>query len=484
MSDRSSMLPDVDENMTDAVGGMMIFDDKALMRRHAVGYPSLVAPAPAVYDVLHAAATDHGGMGTQGRGLSPAAPIGGEPRGVPGLNEGVFYPPETSSRGLRPAPSPMMRRRSTTGMARCLVLLVDFDDNPGTRPAADIQDMLFSQGTYATRSLRDYYQENSYGQLDVDGLVLGWLRMPQLYAYYTDGQRGLGAYPRNTQKLVEDALAVATQQVDLRQFDADGDLFVDGLFVVHAGSGAETVIDPARQPAAIWSHQWNTSLPVVSNGITAYAYCTTPEDGRIGVFCHEFGHMLGLPDLYDTTYRSTGVGQWCVMGTGSWNDGGRTPGHLCAWAKARLGWIAPAVVTGAQVLQLQPIEQDKGGVYRLWTGGAVGSDYLLIEARQAAGFDHALPGAGLLIWRIDEAQRDNTHPGAYLVGLEQADGRHDLELGRNSGDAGDPYPGSTQALRYDAATAPNFDPQRHRPYDVTVTDIADTGGAIMCQVTV
>lgn len=137
--------------------------------------------------------------------------------------------------------------------------------------------------------------------------------------------------------------------------------------------------------------------------------------------------MLGLPDLYDTTYRSTGVGQWCVMGTGSWNDGGRTPGHLCAWAKARLGWIAPAVVTGAQVLQLQPIEQDKGGVYRLWTGGAVGSDYLLIEARQATGFDHALPGAGLLIWRIDEVQRDNTRPGAYLVELEQADGRHDLE---------------------------------------------------------
>jgi len=452
------------------------------MHWYTGGRPRPVAAAPAVFAALHTAATGRDGTGAvQKRGLSPAAPMG-EPHNIPGLNEGVFYPPDTTSRGLQPAPSPVTRRRATMGAVRCLVLLVDFMDKPGTRPPADIQDLLFSRGTYPTRSMREYYQENSYGQLDVDGQVLGWLRMPQPYSYYTNGQRGMGAYPRNAQKLVEDALAAAAQQVDFRHFDADGDLFVDGLFVVHAGSGAEVVIDPTAQAATIWSHQWNVPQPFVSNGVTAYAYCTTPEDGQIGVFCHEFGHMLGLPDLYDTTYRSTGVGQWCAMGMGSWNGGGRTPSHFCAWAKARLGWTDPSIVTGATTLQL--VAHDKDGVHRLWTGGTVGNDYLLIESRQLTGFDGALPGGGLLIWRINETQRDNTRPGAYLVGLEQADGRHDLELGRNNGDADDPYPGGTDATRYDMATAPSFDPKRPWPRGVTVTDIKDTKMTIACQVTV
>jgi len=452
------------------------------MPRCTGGCPRPVAAAPAVFAAQHAAATDRGGTGAvQGRGLSPAAPVG-EPRDIPGLNEGVFYPPEPTSRGLQPAPSLAPRQRAMMGALRCLVLLVDFVDKPGVRPPADVQDMLFSRGTYPTGSMRDYYQENSYGQLDVDGQVRGWLRMPQPYSSYADGQSGMGAYPRNTQKLVEDALTAAAQQVNFQDVDADGDLFVDGLFVVHAGSGAETAIDPTARAATIWSHQWNVPQPFVSNGVTAYAYCTTPEDGQIGVFCHEFGHMLGLPDLYDTTYRSTGVGQWCAMGTGSWNGGGRTPGHFCAWVKARLGWIAPSNATGAAALQL--VAHDRSAVHRLWTGGVVANDYLLIEARQRTGFDSALPGSGLLIWRIDETQRDNTRPGAYLVGLEQADGRHDLELGRNTGDAGDPYPGDANATRYDAATAPGFDPQRLRPQGVSVTGIVDATATVTCRVTV
>ncbi len=459
-------------------------NDRTIAHTVTVGHSLLVAPAPSVYNVLHAAVTSGTGPGSlRGRDLSLSQSGMGEPRGIPGLNEGIFYPPEISARGLRLAPSPTTRRHATTGVARCLALLVDFDDHPGTRPTAEVQDMLFSRDAYPTRSMRDYYLENSYGQLDVDGLVLGWLRMPRPYAYYTDAQRGLGAYPQNTQRLVEDALALAAQQVDFRQFDADDDLFVDGLFVMHAGSGAEVIVAPAEQAAAIWSHQWNIPQPTALNGITAYAYCTTPEDGQIGVFCHEFGHMLGLPDLYDTTYRSAGVGKWCAMGTGSWNDGGRTPSHLCAWAKERLGWLIPIVTAGAQTLRIEPAALAKGKVYRLWTANASGSDYLLLEARQAIGFDRALPGTGLLVWRIDETRSDNAYPGAYLVGLEQADGRHDLELGRNSGDAGDPYPGSTGNTRYDAAAAPSFDPLRAHRGAITVTDIVDMNATITCRVT-
>jgi len=115
---------------------------------------------------------------------------------------------------------------------------------------------------------------------------------------------------------------------------------------------------------------------------------------------------------------------------------------------------------------------------------ATGSEYSLVEARQLVGFDSALPGAGLLVWRIDEAQPDNTRPGHYLVGLEQADGRHDLELGRNTGDAGDPFPGTGNTTEYDTATAPTFDPRRARPSGGAITEIQSRDEIVTCTVTV
>jgi len=457
------------------------------MRRVRACHPLLVGPAPGVFDALHARAIDRAGT-AQGPNLSSGAlTIGGEPSNLPGLNEGIFYPREDMPPG-RAALTPGVpgRRRPTTGAARCLILLVDFADNPGRRDPTEVRDMLFSEDAYPTGSMRDFYRENSYGQLDVEGTVLGWLRMPHPYTYYVDGQRGLGAYPQNTQTLVEDALGLAAQQVDVRQFDADGDGYLDGLFVVHAGEGAEAEVDPSSRVQKIWSHQWNLRHPIVSAGIGVYAYCATPEDGRIGVFCHEFGHMLGLPDLYDTTYRSSGVGQWCVMGTGNWNDGGQAPAHFCAWAKARLGWLTPTVVTEALSLRLEPIAGDATGVYRLWTGGTAGDEYYLIENRRLVGFDRSLPGDGLLVWRVDEAQDDNARPGRYLVGLEQADGRHDLEQGRNTGDNGDPFPGRLGVTEFDAAHAPVFDPGRARSDGVSVTSIQiqSAGGVITCRAAV
>lgn len=329
--------------------------------------------------------------------------------------------------------------------------------------------MLFSQTTYPTGGMRDFYKENSYGQLDVDGEVVGWLRLPQPYSYYVNGTEA-SAYPRNAQRMVEDALNQAVQHVDFRNFDADGDKYLDGLFVVHAGGGAET--DPADTRAQkIWSHQWNIPKPFVSNGITAYAYCTEPEDGHVGVFSHEFGHMLGLPDLYDLSYRSEGVGVWCVMGAGVWNNDGLTPAHFCVWSKARLGWVRPIIIKQAQTLKLLSIEQNKDAVYRLWTEGKANSEYFLIESRQLVGFDAKLPTDGLLIWHIDDLQHNNNDPKHYLVGLEQADGKLHLELGRNTGDKGDTYPGSTNNTRFDATSNPASADYFGNPTGVSVTNI-------------
>src|SRR5262249_30250743 len=153
----------------------------------------------------------------------------------------------------------------THGTLRCLVLLVDFSDNPGQRAAADFQQMLFSKGTYPTGSMYDFYKENSAGKLDLEGQAIGWLRLPRPYADYVGANNGGGAYPHNAQKMVEDALALATQQISLRDFDSDGDGFLDGLFVIHAGGGAEADPDAASRAKKIWSHQWNLPHPFESN---------------------------------------------------------------------------------------------------------------------------------------------------------------------------------------------------------------------------
>ncbi len=452
------------------------------MRKETVRSPLFVGPSPEVLKAIRAEMKKRKLTVHDRRLASVASSLVAEPVGVPGLNAGIFYPEEAlPTRAARLALSRAVRSRPTTGTLRCLVLLVDFSDNPGSRSPQEFRDMLFSQGSYPTKSMRDFYQENSYGQLGVDGDVVGWLRLPQPYSYYVNGQNGTDGYPNNAQKMVEDALTLASQQVNFQQFDTDGDQYLDGLFVVHAGGGAEADPNPSTRAKKIWSHQWNIRQPFVSAGVTAYAYCTEPEDGRVGVFSHEFGHMLGLPDLYDTTYHSEGVGVWCVMGAGSWNNGGLTPGHFCVWSKARLGWIKPTVVKRARTLNLTPIEQNKNAAYRLWTKGKPGSEYFLIENRQLVGFDAKLPAGGLLLWHIDDSEHNNDHPGDYWVGLRQADGKLDLELNRNAGDKGDPYPGSTSNTKIDAMSNPASVDQFGNPTGVSVTNIAVSQGVVTCK---
>jgi immune inhibitor A len=453
--------------------------------------PQRVGPSPQVLKAIKREMKLKGLTPSDRRMRSVARGLGAEPTKVAGLNEGIFYPeeelPRLASRSLRGAaltPARAVRSRPTTGALRLLVLLVDFPDLPGKRPAKDFQAMLFSRGGYATGSMHDFYRENSYGKLALDGEVVGWLRLPNPYPYYVGKDNGCSDdFPHNSQGMVQDALAAAMKTMDFSRFDADGDRYLDGLFVVHAGGGAEAEPDAAKRAKEMWSHQWNLPRAVTSGGVSAFAYLTVPEDCRVGVCCHEFGHMLGLPDLYDTTYESEGVGAWCVMAGGSWNGGGDTPGHLCAWSKTRMGWVKPRNVKSARSLELAPVE-DHQVVYRLWSKGQVGSEYFLIENRQRVKFDRDLPAGGLLIYRINDAAHNNDHAGDYWVTVEQADGARDLELMRNEGDAGDPWPGSARKIAFDASSVPPAIDRLGRPTRVAVRRIHMVGDKVACQVRV
>jgi immune inhibitor A len=450
--------------------------------RHA-----LCPPHPKVTKKIRAELKKRGFNNQDRQMRSVTAELGSEPIPTIGINDGVFYPEDAvpllpQTRGL--TPSRAVRKRPTTGKLRIMVLLADFADNEGKRDAKDFSAMLFSKGIYKTGSMRDFYLENSYGQLDLDGQVIGWLRMPQSYTFYVGSDNGTGAFPNNSQKMVEDALTLAAQQIDFKQFDVDGDAFLDGLFVVFAGGGAEAEEDKEKRATLMWSHQSHLPHTFDSQGIKAFAYCVVPEDGRVGVFSHEFGHMLGLPDLYDTTYKSSGVGVWCIMGAGEWNNDGLTPGHFCAWSKTKLEWVKPQNVKAEETIKLAPVEEDQNAVYRLWQAGKSGDEYFLIENRQRQGFDAKLPAQGLLVWHIDESQHNNDHRGHYMVGLRQADGARQLELAKNDGDTGDPYPGKAKNTSLTPTSNPSTNDVLGRKTSVSISNIKLAKGVISCKVKV
>jgi immune inhibitor A len=371
------------------------------------------------------------------------------------------------------------------GTVKALVLLVDFSDKAATETNQHYVDMLFTSGTYATGSLRDFYWEASYNKLTVTGAVsgqggptAGWYRAPQPYSYYTNGNYGFGAYPQNAQKLVEDVVDLADPFVNFADYDNDGDGFVDALFIVHAGPGAEAT----GNVNDIWSHQWGIT-PKTVDGVKVSTYSMEPEDGRIGVFCHELGHVFGLPDLYDTDYSSAGTGRWDLMAGGSWNNGGLTPAHPVAWCKVKLGWVTPVTLFNVQQsVTIQPSETH-AEIYKLPVGSAASSEYFLLENRQQTGFDSNLPGEGLLVAQIDDNQTNNTDENHYLVDVEQCDGNFDLNKNANQGDATDPFPCGANA-QFTANTTPNSKAYDGSDSQISVTNIQRSGANITADINV
>lgn len=392
-------------------------------------------------------------------------------------------PPQTRSDtfvNAKAEPAPV------TGTRRALVLLVDFSDRAATQTQAHFDDMLFSVGTYPTRSMRDFYREASYNQLDVVGVVsgsggptAGWYRAPQPKSYYTNANYGFGAYPKNAQKLVEDAIALADPNVDFSLYDNDGDGIVDALVVICAGTGAEQ----SGNVNDLWSHKWNIT-PQVRDGVTIDRYFMAPEDGRVGVMAHELGHLLmGWPDLYDTDYSSAGTGSWDLMAGGSWNGGGDQPAHPTLWCKTRVQWINPTVIWNAtQSVNIPPYATSPVS-YKLPIGSVGSQEYFLVSNRQQSGFDGALPGEGLLIEHVDDSKNNNTDENHYLVDIEQADGRRDLNLNANRGDGTDPYPTAASAT-FDGSSSPNSDAYSGAASNVSVTNVARVGDNITAHIQV
>ncbi len=369
-----------------------------------------------------------------------------------------------------------------TDTLNIIIILVDFSDNEwdvgGLGTVEYFEDLMFSEGLLESGSMNEFYLENSYGQMAIQGTVVGWYRLPETYDYYVDGQYGFGDYPQNAQKMTEDAVAAADPDIDFSEFDNDGDGSVEGLLIVHAGPGREQT----GSSHMIHSHQWFMSGTQYYDGVALRRYSMQPEENTasinnlvtIGVFCHEFGHVLGLPDLYDTDYSSEGIGNWSLMAGGSWNQNGVYPAHFDAWCKIQLGYLEPDVIDQNLIDHEFPQVEDVPYVAKIWKDGIPGPEYFLVENRQKIKFDRRLPGAGLIIYHVDETQSGNYNEPRYLVAIEQADGDFGLEGGWNRGDDGDCYPGSSNAGEFSDITVPNSRAYSGMITEVAVYDISDS----------
>ncbi|MBD3169671.1 MAG: M6 family metalloprotease domain-containing protein [candidate division Zixibacteria bacterium] len=379
--------------------------------------------------------------------------------------------------------------RGYTSSGKFLTILVEFADVPSSVDESFFDSLIYNDN-YGT--VRDYYDEVSYGKLNITTADypsdIGWITLPESCGYYANGKHGFGGYPNNAQKMVIDAINQADSMIDFSKYDNDNDGEVDGIIVVHSGPGAEFTGENYH----IWSHKWQIP-PTFKDGVYIEDYTTMPEywespgDMTIGVYCHEIGHILGLPDLYDLDGSSAGIGVWSLMSHGAWNgDKGSSPAHPDAWSRIKLGFCRALNIDeeikncGITAVESEP------EIYRLWKNGKFENSYFLVENRQRIGYDSALPGEGLLIWHIDESQSnckrewfpESDSWGHYKVALEQADGNWDLEKNNNRGDSGDPFPGSNMNSDFNRKTSPSSDDYEGSLSGVCVENIVSYGEEI------
>ncbi|MFH1516050.1 MAG: M6 family metalloprotease domain-containing protein [bacterium] len=367
------------------------------------------------------------------------------------------YPAERQAQAYWEAPS--------IGEQKTIVILVDFDDRPGDpqHGSGYFYDLIFSENKLPNPSMRDYYLENSHDLLDVVGTVAdsgvngGWFRIHEPSSNYYGFD--------NAPYLVNKAIDLADPLIDFSQFDNGNNGEVESLMVVVSGE---------RSGSTFWPHKWNLYEARQVDDVWVYPYFLSTEDSKMGIFAHEHGHAMGLPDLYDYDYDTWGVGDWCIMGFGCYGGGGAVPVHMSAWCKYQLGWVDVVNVTDdltrAELVGTPVMDS----VYRLWSNGQSGAQYFLIENRRKLGYDAYLPGEGVLIWHIDHYgdQRNQNH---RLVDLEEADGLDDIDTMENKGDTGDPYYLESGINRFTDFTYPNAHKYNGSTSGIKITSVSEQG---------
>jgi M6 family metalloprotease-like protein len=337
------------------------------------------------------------------------------------------------------------------GTPKSLVILVNFSNKSYIVPTPKTAfTNLLNQSGYtdngATGSARDYFMSASYGKFAPQFDVVGPYTLPQNMAYY--GANDSNGDDQNPQQLVIDACTLANNAgLDFSQYDVDNDGFVDNVFIYYAGyNEAEDVQE--IMPNLIWPHRWSlANYNTKFDGKTVFDYaCTSELNGTsgstmcgIGTFCHEFGHVLGLPDYYHTEADKNTLNEWHIMDSGAYNNQGRTPPTYSVYDRFFLGWLTPEQIDTPNDYSLLPIYQGttqpvntnqqayllSATTHNLDGDNPSPTEFFMIEYRKKTGWDYYLPSEGMFIWHIDydaTAWNDNT-PNNY-TGTSQTASSH------------------------------------------------------------
>lgn len=411
------------------------------------------------------------------------------------------------------------------GIEYVLAIKIDFSDQPGIRTSEEFNEYLFAENGV---SLKTYFQENSYGQMDVQpgpaGGVLpegnSWVRAKKPMSYYGEQARIVSRY----QELVAEACRGVDAIVDFTKYDRDKDGIVDHIFIIHAGNDEAT----SHEENDIWSIL-TPSVNVIVDGVrvdTAVVVGEEPdfEKPHLGIYFHEFFHDFGAPDVYGLNITDARDHKWGLMGQFGPYQGpivgdignGLAPSHIMGYLKwdfdarpenGRLGWIEPVNITQSGEVSVPsfelppktnklfkidiPLTRDShttfGNDFQP-PNTALNREFFLIENRNknsGATFDTYLPESGILIWHIDETQVRNV--GSYDAGQQiwLEDPNDPQHFGIRPDDPGiidirtvtegAAYSADDDQTAFTPGTLPNSSDNKGRASGISITNIGPEG---------
>jgi M6 family metalloprotease-like protein len=312
---------------------------------------------------------------------------------------------------------------------RGLVILVNFADVAFETSKAEMDSMV--TGANYTRSYsysykgkkynitsqgsaRQYFEDASFGQYKPQFDVVGPVTVSKTMSYYGENDSyGNDMYP---DKMVSEACKLADTEfdVDFTQYDNNNDGYVDFVFVIYAGYGEAD----GGAANTIWPHSWNllaagTQCKVDGKTVDLYA-CGNELDNHskkhtgIGTFCHEFSHVLGLPDLYVTnTATHSTMNEWDIMDYGPYNNEGNNPPTFSAYERFFMGWLQPRLITEPENVVLKDLQESNEALlisstdqHNLIGNNPDPTTFYMVENRQQEGWDKHLPGHGMMLTKI------------------------------------------------------------------------------------
>ena len=312
------------------------------------------------------------------------------------------------------------------GSKKALVILAAFSNksfSKGDDAIVKFYDEVLNQEGYsqngAAGSVHDYFKDMSRGEFDLTFDIVGPVKVSKSATYYGGPSPIMGGTD-HIGEFITEAIKKADEKCDIdwKKYDWDDDGEVEQVFVLYAGYGQAT----GGPTGTIWPNAWTLDEALQNSdgnggfsidGVFINQYACSNElyldSGTVpmglGVFCHEFSHCMGLPDMYDTNYGSTPtMGDWDLLAGGSYNGPqgiGWCPAGWTSYERAYAGWLELTELKAGDIIKgMTSLEEADGKAYVIYNDNHK-DEYYLLENHKGMGWDKYTPENGLLIIHVD-----------------------------------------------------------------------------------